>query len=354
MNILKISLIIGLVVLGAGAAWSQGVVVSESVAAIDNIPPAPVTGLQALDASDASGESVVVTWALSADDARSFTAFGDQVVPQGGVRGYRIYRSADNDEPNPIATLGPGSAQYVDPDVETGTAYIYEVRPFDQDNETELELVPGSEADLARIVVIGGSPDVVIVTTVKGRMTLDKVLDLENSQAVDAFAAQFASEVAEQLDIEATRVKVTDISAGSIIVEFEIAQTEEADQLSASDAMAQLVVLVDEDPLALGDLGPVTGLVDESTTDIVHLIHPLDADGNVVLGWFTREGDKVDFDDFFLFADHFGLSAGEGEFDALFDISPNDTVDFDDFFLFADDFGKVVANADEVRTQLGL
>ena len=58
-----------------------------------------------------------------------------------------------------------------------------------------------------------------------------------------------------------------------------------------------------------------------------------------------REGDAVDFDDFFLFADNFGKSEGDVGYDPLFDISPNGAVDFDDFFRFADDFGKVVANA---------
>ena len=32
--------------------------------------------------------------------------------------------------------------------------------------------------------------------------------------------------------------------------------------------------------------------------------------GDLIVGWFTREGDQVDFDDFFLFADHFGTARG--------------------------------------------
>ena len=61
--------------------------------------------------------------------------------------------------------------------------------------------------------------------------------------------------------------------------------------------------------------------------------------------WFTREGDQVDFDDFFLFADHFGTEQGQPGYDARFDIVANGRIDFGDFFRFADDFGKVVANA---------
>lgn len=49
----------------------------------------------------------------------------------------------------------------------------------------------------------------------------------------------------------------------------------------------------------------------------------------------------VDFDDFFAFADHFGRSSTDGQWDTRFDLSPNGAVDFDDFFVFADDFGLV-------------
>ncbi len=136
---------------------------SESVASVDNIPPAPVTNLQAAD-SDAS--SVSLSWTLSADDARSFTTFGGQVVPTGDVHGYRVYRT---------------------------------------------------------------------------------------------------------------------------------------------------------------DYFP-----------------PVDDSGHIVLGWFTREGAKVDFDDFFLLADRFGSSDADGDFELFFDIVPNGQIDVDDFLRFADDFGKAV------------
>jgi hypothetical protein len=136
---------------------------SEPVASVDNIPPAPVANLQAT-ASDAS--SVSLSWTLSTDDARSFTAFGSQVVPRGDVHGYRVYRT---------------------------------------------------------------------------------------------------------------------------------------------------------------DYFP-----------------PVDDSGEIVLGWFTREGDKVDFDDFFLLADRFGSSDADGDFELFFDIVPNGQIDVDDFLRFADDFGKAV------------
>ena len=138
------------------------VTTSGPVASVDNIPPAPVTNLQAT-AGDAS---VSLSWTLSADDARSFTTFGGQVVPTGDVHGYRVYRT-------------------------------------------------------------------------------------------DYFS-------------------------------------------------------------------------------------PVDDSGEVVFGWFTREGNKVDFDDFFLLADHFGASDADADFALFFDIVPNGQIDVDDFLRFADDFGKSV------------
>ena len=84
---------------------------------------------------------------------------------------------------------------------------------------------------------------------------------------------------------------------------------------------------------------------DNSTSELVPVIAPLDRNGDPILGWFTREGDQVDFDDFFLFADHFGTEQEQPGYDARFDIVANGRIDFGDFFRFADDFGKVVANA---------
>ena len=72
------------------------------------------------------------------------------------------------------------------------------------------------------------------------------------------------------------------------------------------------------------------------------LFLPVDDGGELVLGWFTREGDRVDFDDFFLLADRFGASDADSDFELFFDIVPNGQIDVDDFLRFADDFGKAV------------
>ena len=53
---------------------------------------------------------------------------------------------------------------------------------------------------------------------------------------------------------------------------------------------------------------------------------------------FDGSGD-VDFDDFFLFADHFGSIEGDADFDPIFDLDGSGAIDFPDFFRFADAFG---------------
>jgi len=80
----------------------------------------------------------------------------------------------------------------------------------------------------------------------------------------------------------------------------------------------------------------------------------VDVDGNRIAGLFGADS-RVDYDDFFIFADHFGLTAGSETFDAAFDLSPNNTVDFDDFFVFADNFGREMVGVGKVvPTMTGL
>jgi len=80
---------------------------------------------------------------------------------------------------------------------------------------------------------------------------------------------------------------------------------------------------------------------------------PVSADGSPVLGWFDPVDDTVGFNDFFLFADHFGFIEGESGFDPLFDLDGDHRVDFADFFLFADYFGRKVANYDAIVGRAG-
>ena len=53
-----------------------------------------------------------------------------------------------------------------------------------------------------------------------------------------------------------------------------------------------------------------------------------------------NQDEKVDFEDFFLFADHFGTRTGDPNWDPAYDADQNGSVNFEDFFKFADAFGK--------------
>ncbi len=54
---------------------------------------------------------------------------------------------------------------------------------------------------------------------------------------------------------------------------------------------------------------------------------------------FNSDG-KVDFSDFIAFAQNFGRSDGDANYDAKFDLTGDDRVDFSDFIAFAQQFGQ--------------
>jgi hypothetical protein len=80
----------------------------------------------------------------------------------------------------------------------------------------------------------------------------------------------------------------------------------------------------------------------------------VDSQGKMVQGLFGSDN-TVGFDDFFIFADNFGISAADEVFEPAFDLSPNagmPRVDFDDFFVFADNFGRSIQAAGKVVPML--
>lgn len=65
----------------------------------------------------------------------------------------------------------------------------------------------------------------------------------------------------------------------------------------------------------------------------------LDSNGNEIFGDFDGDG-AVKFEDFFLFADNFGLTSASPNWDPDFDLDGDEAVKFEDFFIFADNFGR--------------
>ena len=70
----------------------------------------------------------------------------------------------------------------------------------------------------------------------------------------------------------------------------------------------------------------------------------VDSEGRSIVGLFGADN-SVGFDDFFILADLFGLTAEDAGFDPAFDLAPSAQIDFDDFFVFADNFGRSAAGA---------
>ncbi len=336
------------VALVAVAASASLAVDSGPVRSVDNIPPAPVTNLRALN----TGSDVLVTWVQSVDDVVSFSTFGDAIVPRGGVNGYRVYRTVQGEATELLGVAAPGQSEFSDPTVTTGVTYVYTVNAFDTDNEVAPVIEPGSTDDLARIIALGGAPpDVVVVTRVKSRMRFDRVIDLADAAVVEAFSTDFITILANLLGINPSRINVLSLTQGSVIVDFEILDVEGAgDEPAAGTALENLLTIVaDKTATPFATIGAVLEINDNTTTDTVVIPQPRDSNGNVIRGWFTRAGSRVGLDDFFAFAAGFGKRDTQSDFDRRFDIVPNGAVDFEDFFVFVADFGKVVSNAAEIQ-----
>jgi len=218
---------------GTPASTFGGLSVSDkSVAGRDELPPEPPLEVRVEKKED----QVEVSWQLSATGQGGlWYPLGNQMVYRPLVKGYRIFRNQDDGLYEEVGRVDAGERLFVAalPE-ETGT-YRYKVVAEDGENFSEVVIVPGSEADDLRSVVI--EPEV---------------------------------------------------------VEPEI---------------------------------------------------PVDENGVPVLGLFGEDL-QVGFDDFFLFADNFGMGVGVPGFDARYDMDDSGLVDFDDFFIFADNFGRVAVGGE--------
>ena len=98
------------------------------------------------------------------------------------------------------------------------------------------------------------------------------------------------------------------------------------------------------------DLDNETGSDLEQTAMAVRNL-AVDSEGRTLFGLFGADN-SIGFDDFFIFADNFGLTAEDTGFDPAFDLAPNAMIDFDDFFVLADNFGRSTAAAGKIVPML--
>ena len=73
-------------------------------------------------------------------------------------------------------------------------------------------------------------------------------------------------------------------------------------------------------------VSPILADAEDPTLDVDETYQRLDFNGN----------GKVNLDDLFFFADHFGTQQGDDNWDAAYDLDGSGKVDFPDFFLVAD------------------
>ena len=230
---------------------------STAVGGTDELAPDPVADVAAaLDLE--TGNSVDVTWTLSASDFARQTAAGGDFTSGGvfvntnDVSGYNVWRQAVGaDEAELVGTAGAHMMSFSDDSVVTGETYTYLVTAVDASGN-ESAAVESGQVNLGPPPISEPEPpaDAEIVQAVT--LTFDAELDVEDEEAVDDFIEDFIAQLAALLGIDASDITVTSVSEGSIIVEFEIAGED------ASDAVQELQEEIEADPEVLASIGPVT------------------------------------------------------------------------------------------------
>jgi hypothetical protein len=182
---------------------------TEPIRAIDNIAPAAVQQLKAVDTPSDAGGSISVTWHKSVDD-RMLTQSTAQAVATdngtytvAGVEGYNIYRKAGASEFDLAGTVSAGETSFNDNTVFNGLRYSYTVSPFDADNVTGSEIERTSMAirnnvkDASGNLVMGlfgadnsvGFDDFFIFADFFGQtaadVTFDPAFDLSQNNRID-------------------------------------------------------------------------------------------------------------------------------------------------------------------------
>jgi len=166
------------------------------------------------------------------------------------------------------------------------------------------------------------------------------------SGAVPANFGSVVVETSRTREIEIANDGDLDLS-GDVVVEGDVAFSADVETFSLAGGEVQMVTVTFTPTLAEIAIGELIITSDDAENPevIVALSGSgaaadgqqilVDTDGVQIFGDIDGNG-TVDFDDFFQFADNFGLASP----DPVADFDGNGAVDFDDFFLFADNFGK--------------
>lgn len=125
---------LSLILVVAGASFAQ-TTTAGPVAGVDNLAPAPVSGL--VTEVDLAAPSVTLTWVLSSDDYVRQVPISSDPTSSGGfvntndVAGYEVWRTVLGGTAVPIDTVAAGTTTYTDATVQSGSTYTYQIKAVD-------------------------------------------------------------------------------------------------------------------------------------------------------------------------------------------------------------------------------
>ena len=252
-------------------------------------------------------------------------------APEADLAGYTLYRQIRS---GPFAAVITGLADstYTDAGLSFGTSYTYYVTATDlAGNESEPSNELGGTPSSRNVP----SPISPVGSELSGSTVTLQVSNAEPGQLGGVLTYTFHVSTSELFDDIVARVSGVEQGTGTTSWSFDKELEPEVEywwRTRASD-----------------------GTFDGPWSFPSFFLGPESASANT--GDFNGDG-SVSFDDFFLFADQFGLGEGDTGYDSLYDLDGSLRIDFGDFFTFADVFGTVYAAsrsvAQSVPAELGI
>ncbi len=239
----------------ANPAEAAMTVSSAPAAGVDNIAPGSVSAV-AVEA-DLGAVTVTVSWGLAAADFVRQAPVGSDLTSGGvfrnvnDVAGYNVWRRPVGGENALVSNVGSGSVSYIDSTVQAGLTYIYSVTAVDRSGN-ESGVIESDQINLGP-PPSGGKPAVPPGSVISKAAQLKLDGELPTAEARDKFIADMRAALAELLGISIDRINIKGLTAGSIIIDFEI-EDDPASTVSVDDAVASLETQLTENPNAFASV----------------------------------------------------------------------------------------------------
>ena len=124
------------------------------IAGRDELPPAPPSNVRA----ELDGEMVEISWNLSPDEGEvQWIPYGGRLSRRFPVTGYRVYQSKDGAIYEEVGWVPEGMDRFATMVGGEPAMYRYKVAAEENDNLGEEIIIPGSQEDEMRTVVMGGA-----------------------------------------------------------------------------------------------------------------------------------------------------------------------------------------------------